>query len=164
MCLLNSSPFVPEWVVGEMIAEKTARNTTLPIDFLKLDLPQVSMKFLKEIRVSTHINYEIKTDFITEMAKASVKPINSFTTDMTRILPTNVGKNINIEGPGNINVKVPPPKGSYLHDNPFLPKIAVSDIARDPKPLYDLLGRLTGVLEKHKDIALSTEDFQSFLQ
>ncbi len=37
---------------------------------------------MKEIRVSTYLNLELKTDFIAEAARQIVRPINEFGADM----------------------------------------------------------------------------------
>lgn len=42
-CIAQETILVPEWKVGEVIAQRTARQGTLPIDFLNFQLPQMSM-------------------------------------------------------------------------------------------------------------------------
>lgn len=113
MCMYEKTTLVPEWRVGNIIAERTERQSASPIDFINIDIPQITLGFLKEVRVSSHIKYEMRADFITEMANAAVKPINSFTTDMTRKLPPQVGPSVNISNPQNIQLRVPPPQ-SYI--------------------------------------------------
>lgn len=65
-----------------MIAERTERQGTLPMDFLNIDFPQVTLGGIKEMRISTHVDLSIRTDFITEMAKQFAKPVNEWTSDI----------------------------------------------------------------------------------
>lgn len=81
---------------------------TLPFDFLSVKFPQISIPGIKEIRVSTHVNFELKSDFIVEFAKSAVKPINRLNTDFSKI-PTKIAPDINISTPPNINIT---PSGS----------------------------------------------------
>jgi len=55
---------------------------------------------IREIRVSTHINFQTKADFIIEFAKNAVKPINRLNTDFSR--PPM--KDLNISTPPNVTV------------------------------------------------------------
>lgn len=61
---------------------------------------------MKEIRVSTYVNLEFKTDFIAEMARQITRPINSFTSDMTHLLPKNLGTKIDLRSTVPSNVKL----------------------------------------------------------
>lgn len=79
---------------------------TLPFDFLKISFPQISIPGIREIRVSTHVNFELKSDFMVEFAKNAVKPINRLNADFSKI-PTKVGTDVKIGTPPNINVKLP---------------------------------------------------------
>ena len=77
MCILKSSPFVPEWRAGDQIAFLTERKWYLPTDFLSLTLPEFSFPFVDAIKVTTWVNFEVETDFMVELAKQIVEPINS---------------------------------------------------------------------------------------
>lgn len=96
-CYIQKTSLVPEWQVGDVIADRTERQGDLPFDFLNIQLPQFSIATLKEIRVSSHVNFDRPADFITEMAKSAVKPINTFSTDMTHIFPPKIGEDVNIQ-------------------------------------------------------------------
>jgi len=49
-------------------------------------LPQIAIgAWPREIRVSTHVNFQVKSDFLVEFAKAAVKPINKLNTDFARL-------------------------------------------------------------------------------
>ena len=105
-CIYQKSFLIPEWQVGDVIAQRTARQGTLPFDFLNLQFPQFSLPSIREIRVQSHVNFELQSDFITEFARSAVKPINQFNTDLGRSLPSKVGEDVNISTPPNIQVKV----------------------------------------------------------
>lgn len=107
-CLMNSAFLVPEWRAGDIIAQKTERQGTFSLDFLNLDLPQLSLPSIKEIRVSTHVNFELRSDFIAEFARSSVRPINKFNTDLQNMIPSQIGNDVNIPGANiNLNNKLP---------------------------------------------------------
>lgn len=89
-CYYQHTMLVPEWQVGDIIAQRTERQGTLSMDFIDVQFPQFSMPEIKEIRVSTHLNYILRSDFITEFAKNAVKPINSFSTDLQNSIPATI--------------------------------------------------------------------------
>jgi hypothetical protein len=93
-CYYQKTVLIPEWQVGDIIAQRTERQGTSPFDFLSIQLPQFSLPVLREIRVSSHVNYDLRTDFITEYARASVRPINQFQTDIARQIPPRIGTDI----------------------------------------------------------------------
>lgn len=105
-CLYQNTILTPEWQVGDVIAQRTARQGTLPFDFLHLRLPQFSFPSIREIRVESHVNFELQSEFITEFARNAVKPINQFNTDLGRSIPSKIGEDVNISTPSNIQVKV----------------------------------------------------------
>jgi hypothetical protein len=105
-CIYQNSMLVPEWQVGDVIAQRTARQGTLPMDFLRLQLPQFSIPSLREIRVQSHVNLELQSEFITEFARTAVKPINEFNTDIDTLIPESIGENIQIDTPDNIQLKL----------------------------------------------------------
>lgn len=104
-CWYQNTNLVPEWQIGDVIANRTERQWTFSLDFLDIQFPNFSIATLKEIRVSTHVNFQIRSDFITEFARAAVKPINNFTTDLSRGVPKKLMDDINIEGK-NININL----------------------------------------------------------
>ena len=105
-CLYQNSLLVPEWQAGDVIAQRTSRQGTLPFDFLNLNFPQMSIKGIKEIRVQSHVNFELQSDFVTEFARSAVKPINQFNTDLGHALPSKIGEDLNVQTPPNVKVKV----------------------------------------------------------
>lgn len=104
-CWYNSTFLISEDQVGSVIADRTERQGTMSFDFLNVQFPNMSIQALKEIRVSSHVNFNIRSDFITEFARAAVKPINSFTTDLSRGMPKKIGEDINLKSQ-SVNIKV----------------------------------------------------------
>ena len=86
MCILKTSPFVPEWRAGDQIAFLTERQWYLPTDFIDLSMPQFSYPFVDAIKVTTFVNLEFETDFVTELARQITMPLTTFSNDFTQIL------------------------------------------------------------------------------
>lgn len=89
-CYYQKTVLIPEWQVGDVIAQRTERQSSLPMDFLDVQFPQFSLPTIKEIRVSTHLNYTLRADFISEFAKKAVEPINSWSTNLQNAIPSNI--------------------------------------------------------------------------
>jgi hypothetical protein len=56
------------------------------MDFLDLSLPQFSFPFVDAIEVTTYVNLEFETDFITELARQVTMPLTTFSNDFTQVL------------------------------------------------------------------------------
>lgn len=82
-CLYRKVPLSPEWYVGTKIAHKTDRQGYLPIDFLNVQMPSVSMKWVDAIRVSTHVQLKYDVDFIIEMIRSALEPLANFPGDLS---------------------------------------------------------------------------------
>lgn len=107
-CYYQKTVLIPEWQAGDVIAQRTERQGTSLFDFLTIATPQFSLPTLKEIRVATHVNFELKSDFIAEFSRAAVKPVNKFGTDFQNILPKKIGEDIAIQGKKiDLNKKLP---------------------------------------------------------
>lgn len=87
---MQKTPLVPEDYVGSTIAQRTDRQGTFSFDFLSIKFPQFAIPSIKEIRVSTHVNLELRSDIIATFARNLVKPINKFGADLTRIIPKKI--------------------------------------------------------------------------
>ena len=81
MCILKKSPFVPETRAWDQIAFLTESSGYRPFDFIHLLPPKTSYPVLDEIRVTTYVNLEFEVDFIAEMAKTMVEPVNQMSND-----------------------------------------------------------------------------------
>ena len=128
-----------------MIAQRTERQGTSPFDFINLDMPQFSLPSIKEIRVASHVNYELRSDFISEFARSIVKPINSFQTDLQRSIPNKIGTDVTVP-----SVKIDARPGAYIPD---------SNTQSLPQRITTMLDTMT----HEKDIFLNSDDFASYL-
>ncbi len=110
MCILKTSPFVPEWRAWDQIAYISERKGYLPIDFLSTfaSYPQFSLPFVDSIRIKSWINAEMEADFISEMARNATLPLNSFTNDAIRVINSKTWNNIDLSNsvPKEINTSV----------------------------------------------------------
>ncbi len=86
MCILKTSPFVPEWRAWDQIAFITERSWFLNLDFLQLSLPQFSLPFVDAIKVTTRVNLEFDAEFIVEASRQALLPVNTFTNDIVNML------------------------------------------------------------------------------
>lgn len=107
MCILKKSPFVPEWRAGDQIAFLTERNWFLPTDFLDLSLPEFSFPFVDAIKISSYVNLEFDTQFITEMAWQIAAPINKFNSDFSNLFDISLNNlDFSSSVPNDINLDV----------------------------------------------------------
>ncbi len=162
---MEKTILVPEWQAGSVIADRTERQGTLNLDFLKVQLPQYAVPTIREIRVSTHIDFEKRTDFITEFAQKAVKPINSFSADIQGSVQSSLdkaGQDVQNVGAGiqngidnatkdlkNINLKVDA-NGKVIQSS-----LDESNEDFDQKTFSGLIASLTS----EKDTLLDTDDF-----
>ncbi|MGB2110410.1 MAG: hypothetical protein ACPHY8_00265 [Patescibacteria group bacterium] len=61
------------------------------MDFLDISLPQFSFPFVDAIEVTSYVNLEFETDFVTQLARQVTMPLTTFSNDFTQIL--NLGVN-----------------------------------------------------------------------
>lgn len=107
MCILKKNPFVPEWRAWDQISFLTERSGYLPFDFLDLALPQFSYPFVDAIKVTSFVNLEFESDFITEFSRNMVLPINSFANNIVNIFDYKVSDiDMSQAAPSDVNVKV----------------------------------------------------------
>lgn len=106
-CIMNINPFVPEWRAGDQIAQITERQGKSPIDFIDLEYPNFPMSFTDAIKVKTYVNLEFETEFILEMARATLGPLNTFTNNVSNLTgsqPTIPNADLRNTVPDNIDV------------------------------------------------------------
>lgn len=117
MCILKFSPFVPEWRAWDQIAFITERSGYLWIDFLDVSYPQFSFPFVDAIKVSTYVNLDMDIDFLVEMARQAVLPINVFGSDIANMLNIGIG-DIDLRGatPSDISIDLGDETG-YIPDS-----------------------------------------------
>lgn len=146
-CYYQKTVLISEDQVGDVIAQRTERQGTLPMDFIKLHLPDISIPSIKEIRVATHVNFELRSDFISEFARSAVAPINQFSTDLNLAIPKQVIDNVSIPSQNiDINAKL------ESYNTPDEVHTATGKIAR----LYE-------ILEQEKDMYLEIDAFGDYL-
>lgn len=145
-CYYQKTTLVPEWQAGDIIAQRTERQATSLFDFIKIQLPGFTLPTLKEIKVSTHVNYEMRSEFIAEFSRAVVKPINSFHTDLQRQIPVKIAPDVGI-GSTRINI------------NPKLPY----NIQKDGNKSLSTLAAILDKIDNDKQVLLGIDDFVSYL-
>jgi hypothetical protein len=146
-CYYQKTVLISEDQVGDVIAQRTERQGTLPMDFIKLHLPDISIPSIKEIRVATHVNFELRSDFISEFARSAVAPINQFSTDLNLAIPKQIIDNVSVPSQNiDINAKL------ESYNTPDEVHTATGKIAR----LYE-------ILEQEKDIYLEIDAFGEYL-
>jgi len=96
MCILKKVPLVPEHRAWNQIAFLTESPGYRWFDFIDKLLPNFSYPYLDEIKITSYINLEDEVDFITEMARTIVSPINDFTNDFTHIFDWKSAEDIDL--------------------------------------------------------------------
>lgn len=108
LCIMRINPFVPEWRAGDQIAQITERQGKFSLDFLNIELPNVSLSFIDAIKVASYVNLEFDTNFILEMARQTTDPLNTFTNNTSNILNVRVPnvdlKNVIPQGTIPVNI------------------------------------------------------------
>ncbi len=143
-CFYQKTFLIPEWQVGDVIANRTERQGTMSFDFINLDLPQFSLPSLKEIRVWSHVNYSLKSDFITEFARTAVKPVNAFQTDLKLGIPSKIGEDLSVP---SVRVRIPQ---TYNFEN-------------NSKTATWLIAELNAMIEADKNVSLDIDEFRDHI-
>jgi FG-GAP-like repeat len=144
-CYYQKTILIPEWQAGDVIAQRTERQGTSPFDFINLSLPQYSLPSLREIRVASHVNYELRSDFISEFARSAVRPINEFQTDLQSAIPSSIGTNMAIP-----SVRIDARPGAYIDTN-------------SSGTLPDRVAKMVENIDRDKNIFLEIADFAKLL-
>ena len=125
----------------------------MSFDFLSVALPQIAIPSIREIRASTHINLELRSDFIAAFAKNAVKPINAFSADLTRSIPAKIVPDIKIDTPPVINIT---PRSSTVEHT-------LAD-TRDISSLEKIFRPLFAELQRDKDVMMDTDTFREYFR
>ncbi|MCP4523251.1 MAG: hypothetical protein GY828_03460, partial [Candidatus Gracilibacteria bacterium] len=152
MCILKTSPFTPEWKAGDQIAFLTERQGYLDMDFIDLSLPQYSYSHVDAIKVTSYVNLEFETEFVTELARQITMPLTTFTNDFSTILNIGVDDldftllptDIDIHLDGNVEV------GSHQQDQ----------IMQFAMYMAKGVGKAAGFMEMNKDVTVSNSEFK----
>ena len=92
------------------------------------------------------MNFELRSDFITEFAKQAVKPINEFTSDLGRGIPKKIAPDVNISNPiNNINLT---------------PRSEITDEMKDVLASVENIGKY---FEKEEGVLLDIDAFKTFV-
>lgn len=172
MCILKSSPFVPEWRAWDQIAFITERTGYLSFDFLDLALPQFSYPFVDAIKVTTYVNLEFENEFVVEMVRNILQPLNNFSANITNSMGWSVGTlDFSDAVPANINVdptKEDPIQTGYKTQDIYTELIAnrenTSNIVDDfvqnlTKITLQEIVKLSAYLEAEKENEVSSTEF-----
>lgn len=163
MCIVKTSPFVPEWRAWDQIAFLTERNGYLSSDFLSVSLPSFSFSYIDAIEIKSYVNLEFETDFVVELAKQIVAPINSYTSDFSNqfnvsesdldfrgIIPSEIELNWEIDSEWNNDW------GFDLSDSSFGDKVSAMLAYMITKNIVN--GR--DYIAENKDVTISNEEFR----
>ena len=149
ICFYQKRALVPENRAGSVIAQRTDRQATLPFDFLSVKFPQIAIPSIREIRVSTHINLELRSEFIAAFAKSAVKPLNAFTSDLGRAIPSTLAPDLKATTPANINLN---PRSSTDTDSKIIAGLETTLIA------------LISQIQKDESVMMDTDTFRSYFR
>lgn len=175
MCILKTSPFVPEIRAWDQIAFITERSGYLSLDFLDISLPQFSFPFVDAIKVTTYVNLEFEVEFLVEMARQNALPLNIFTNNIANMLNIGLGDldfrdalpindiNVKMEWDNGLqktkDIELNPMKaGSYNFDKNA--KISLYSLA---KVLARNILKVHETIEKDGKIEVSNETFKQLI-
>ena len=158
MCLLKSSPFVPEWRAWDHIAFITERQWFMSFDFLSATLPQFSFPFVDAIKVTTFVNLEFETDFIVELARQAAEPINSFANNLIPLLDININE-VDLLIPSDIDIDIESDWeiewDIWMNDNKFVNLFALTIVKN--------IKKLIGYVENIKNDLVDNKEFKKLV-
>ncbi len=169
MCILKTSPFVPEWRAWDQIAYITERSWYLSTDFIDLSFPQFSYPFVDAIKVTSYVNLEFETEFITEAVRNIAAPLDTFTNDIVNMFNINIADidiealtpsdiNIDVNSDGTIDtegLRIGPGLESFNNAEGFIYTLVMLSTNR----MQDMLT----YIDNNKDITLTNREFLSYV-
>nr|MDD3720153.1 VCBS repeat-containing protein [Candidatus Gracilibacteria bacterium] len=162
-CILKSSPLVPEWRAGDQIAYISERQGFLPFDFIDVSLPQFSFPFVDAIKITTYVNFEMETDFVTEMARQSVAPINTFTNNIINLFRTTV-PNLDFSSPLQERIDVNLGNKTGMNENKKTDKeIVEGELNNFSKFIAYSMFKVLKFMKDNRNIELSNKDFLTYV-
>jgi len=158
MCILKTSPFVPEWRAGDQIAFITERQGYMGFDFIDISWPEFSYPWVDAIKVTTYVNLEMRIDFLTEMARNAAMPLNIFGNNIANMLDISIGDiDLSWVIPSDIDIDL------WWTLNGYTP------LKKDAK-LIDLaswwsknIASLQEAMEENMNIPLATNEFREYI-
>ncbi len=162
MCILKTSPFVPEWRAGDQIAFLTERNGYIPTDFIDIQAPAFSYSTISAIKVSAYVNLEFDSEFIIEAVRTMLEPLDSQTSNIANMFDQKIS-NIDFSGavPDDIDINIEN-NGNISTD------ISLAPLSENPKGIYLIAGMLAkkwqDMLSFMQENANETLDNDQFIQ
>jgi len=163
MCIIKSSPFVPEWRAGDQIAFLTERNGYLPTDFINIQAPSFGYSAISAIEVSTYVNFEFEMDFIIEAVESIMAPIDS--------ISNNIVNMFNIEIP-DLDIQNPLPTNLDINVSPdgVTNEISFTPLSENPNGINFIAALLAKksqefllYLSTNSQVTLSNSEFKSYV-
>lgn len=153
LCILKSSPLVPEWRAWDQIAFITERQWYLSFDFLDISLPQFSFPFVDAIKVTSYVNLEYDNEFMVELARQALSPINSITNNVSNMFDIHFSDlDFSWYTPDDINI--------WFNEKEFNETINKNAFAiYASKRIMDLVT----YIDENKDVEVSSNDFISLV-
>ncbi len=159
MCIIKTSPFVPEWRAWDQIAFLTDRTWFLKLDFLDLSLPQFSFSFVDAIEVKSYVNFELEADFIVELARQALAPVNTFSNNINVVLKNAVPDlDLRDSIPSSIDIEVWADNLESYNIEDQKDKITLLSFT-----LASWVNKLLNHIENNKDIRVSNREFISLV-
>ena len=165
MCILKSSPFVPEWRAGDQIAFLTERNGYMPTDFINIQPPAFSYSMVSAIKVTTYVNFEFETEFIVEVARSITAPIDKMTNNIVNMfnislsdislveaIPEQIDVNLELDG----DIEVTDISLAPLDENPEGVIFIAALIAKKSQELIKYLA-------EHSSETVSNKEFLAYV-
>lgn len=165
MCILKSSPFVPEWRAGDQIAFLTERNGYLPTDFINIQPPAFSYSMVSAIKISTYVNFEFETEFIVEAARSITAPLDKMTNNIVNMFNISLSDISLVEAiPEEININL------ELDGIIETPDISLAPLDENPEGIIFIAALIAQksqefiqYLAKHNSETLSNDEFLSYV-
>lgn len=158
-CILKFNPLVPERRAWDQIAYITERQWFIPTDFFQISLPQFSFPFIDAIKITSYVNFELEADFITEMARQWVAPLNTFTNDIVNLFKINL-PDLDFRSPIYENIDID--LGDKTWMNETKDKVE-SELINFSKVAAYWVYKLVNYMNDNKDNLLSNKEFLSFV-
>lgn len=103
---------------------------------------------MKEIRVATHVNFEYKTEFLAEMARSLVAPLNTFSTNMMQ--------NVKVSVPDLPSIPSPESERIQLYNNN-----ESGSLSAFAQKFSHIVNGVVTILESEKDDMVSVDELKT---
>lgn len=152
MCVFRQVPYVPEWRVGDHIALITERTGFLPSDFIDLRLPDFSLPAFDGNRITSYVNLEYDTDFISQAVDPISDITRSFSNDVVNKIRINtIDTSIWIDGPDDIDI--------WVDRNGDLDVSQLDNISTLSAFIVQWVMRVSSYMSEQSHLTLAANDF-----